>query len=97
MVGEFPELQGTMGATTPPRRASPRNVCLALEEQYRPRFAGDSLPLTKTGQALALADKIDTLVGIFAIDQKPTGTKDPFGCAAPRSGCCGSCSRAGSI
>jgi glycyl-tRNA synthetase beta chain len=51
----------------------------ALEEHYRPRFAGDALPSTKTGQAVGLADKIDTLVGIFAIEQRPTGAKDPFG------------------
>lgn len=79
LVGEFPELQGTMGRYFAAAQGEPEAVCLALEEQYLPRFAGDALPLTKTGQALALADKIDTLVGIFAIDQKPTGTKDPFG------------------
>jgi glycyl-tRNA synthetase beta chain len=54
-------------------------VSVAIEEHYRPRFAGDALPSTKIGQALSLADKIDTLVGIFAIEQRPTGTKDPFG------------------
>jgi glycyl-tRNA synthetase beta chain len=54
-------------------------LALAIEEHYRPRFAGDSLPTTKAGQAVALADKLDTLVGIFAIEQRPTGTKDPFG------------------
>jgi len=54
-------------------------VAIALEEHYMPRYAGDSLPSTKTGQAVALADKIDTLVGIFTIDEKPTGAKDPFG------------------
>jgi len=79
IVGEFPELQGTMGRHYAAAQGEPEELCLALEEQYLPRYAGDSLPLTKTGQALALADKIDTLVGIFAIDQKPTGTKDPFG------------------
>jgi glycyl-tRNA synthetase beta chain len=57
----------------------PREVSLALEEHYRPRYAGDALPATRTGQAVALADKIDTLVGIFAIEQRPTGAKDPFG------------------
>jgi glycyl-tRNA synthetase beta chain len=57
----------------------PREVALALEEHYRPRYAGDALPATRTGQAVALADKIDTLVGIFAIEQRPTGAKDPFG------------------
>ena len=56
-----------------------RELSLALEEHYLPRFAGDALPITKTGQAVALADKLDTLVGIFAIEQRPTGTKDPFG------------------
>ena len=56
----------------------PEDVATALEEQYRPRFAADQLPVSKAGQALALADRIDTLTGIFAIDQKPTGTKDPF-------------------
>jgi glycyl-tRNA synthetase beta chain len=54
-------------------------VSQAIEEHYRPRFAGDSIPRTPTGQAVALADKIDTLVGIFAIEQRPTGTRDPFG------------------
>ena len=80
MVGEFPELQGTMGryyAEADGR--SPEELCRAIEEHYRPRFAGDALPATKTGQAVALADKIDTLVGIFSIDQRPTGAKDPFG------------------
>jgi glycyl-tRNA synthetase beta chain len=79
MVGEFPELQGTMGRYYALAQGEPEELALALEEHYRPRFAGDFLPRTKTGQALALADKIDTLVGIFAIDQRPTGTKDPFG------------------
>ena len=54
-------------------------LALAIAEHYRPRFAGDALPETRTGQALSLADKIDTLVGIFAIEQRPTGAKDPFG------------------
>jgi glycyl-tRNA synthetase beta chain len=79
MVGEFPELQGTMGRYYGEAQGLPREVSLALEEHYRPRFAGDALPSTKIGQALALADKIDTLVGIFSIEQRPTGTKDPFG------------------
>jgi glycyl-tRNA synthetase beta chain len=57
----------------------PPEVSMAIEEHYRPRYAGDALPSTKIGQALSLADKIDTLVGIFAIEQRPTGTKDPFG------------------
>ena len=79
MVGEFPELQGTMGRYYAQAQGEPEELARALEEHYRPRYAGDSLPVTKTGQALALADKIDTLVGIFAIEQRPTGAKDPFG------------------
>jgi glycyl-tRNA synthetase beta chain len=79
MVGEFPELQGTMGRYYGEAQGLPHDVTLALEEHYRPRFAGDALPSTKIGQTVALADKIDTLVGIFAIEQRPTGTKDPFG------------------
>jgi glycyl-tRNA synthetase beta chain len=79
MVGEFPELQGIMGRYYAEAQGEPAELARALEEHYRPRYAGDSLPTTKTGQALALADKIDTLVGIFAIEQRPTGAKDPFG------------------
>jgi glycyl-tRNA synthetase beta chain len=79
MVGEFPELQGTMGRYYAEAQGEPAELALALEEHYRPRFAGDVLPTTRTGQALGLADRLDTLVGIFAIDQRPTGTKDPFG------------------
>jgi glycyl-tRNA synthetase beta chain len=54
-------------------------VCAAQSEQYLPRFAGDELPVTKTGMALAIADRLDTITGIFATGQKPTGTRDPFG------------------
>ncbi len=79
MVGEFPELQGIMGRYYAEAQGEPEELARALEEHYRPRYAGDALPSTKTGQALALADKLDTLVGIFAIEQRPTGTKDPFG------------------
>jgi glycyl-tRNA synthetase beta chain len=79
MVGEFPELQGIMGRYYAEAQGLPPDVSLAIEEHYRPRYAGDALPSSKIGQALALADKIDTLVGIFAIEQRPTGTKDPFG------------------
>lgn len=78
MVNEFPDLQGTMGRYYALAEGLPEEVAIALEEQYRPRFAADRLPASKAGQALALADRIDTLTGIFAIDQKPTGTKDPF-------------------
>jgi glycyl-tRNA synthetase beta chain len=79
MVGEFPELQGTMGRYYAQAQGLPHDVSLALEEHYRPRYAGDALPSTNIGRAVALADKIDTLVGIFAIEQRPTGGKDPFG------------------
>jgi glycyl-tRNA synthetase beta chain len=79
MVGEFPELQGIMGRRYAEAQGEPEELALALEEHYLPRYAGDSLPTTKTGQSLAIADKIDTLVGIFAIEQRPTGAKDPFG------------------
>ena len=79
MVGEFPELQGLMGKYYAQHDGEAPDVCAALEEQYWPRFAGDRVPETRTGIALALADKLDTLAGIFAIGQKPTGTRDPFG------------------
>jgi glycyl-tRNA synthetase beta chain len=78
MVGEFPELQGIMGRYYAQAEGLPQEIALAIEEHYRPRFAGDTIPLTKTGQAVALADKLDTLTGIFAIEQRPTGAKDPF-------------------
>jgi glycyl-tRNA synthetase beta chain len=79
MVGEFPELQGTMGRYYAAAQGESEQLALALEEHYRPRYAGDAIPTSRTGQALAVADKIDTLVGIFAIEQRPTGAKDPFG------------------
>ncbi len=78
MVQEFPKLQGTMGRHYAHHDGEPEEIAQALEEQYRPRFAGDILPTTGTGQALALADRLDTLIGIFAIGQAPTGAKDPF-------------------
>lgn len=79
MVGEFPELQGVMGRYYALHDGEPEAVAAALAEQYLPRFAGDALPTTGAGLALAVADKLDTIVGIFAIGQKPSGTKDPFG------------------
>lgn len=79
MVGEFPELQGVMGRYYALHDGEPDTVAAALGEQYLPRFAGDALPATGAGLALAIADKLDTIVGIFAIGQKPTGAKDPFG------------------
>jgi len=79
MVGEFPELQGVMGRYYALAQGESADLALAIEEHYRPRFAGDAIPATRTAQAVALADKVDTLVGIFAIEQRPSGTKDPFG------------------
>lgn len=79
MVFEFPELQGVMGRYYATHDGEPAEVAAALNEQYQPRFAGDLLPVTRTGQALAIADRLDTLTGIFAIGQPPTGDKDPFG------------------
>jgi len=79
MVGEFPALQGVMGRYYAQADGLDEALGIAIEEHYLPRFAGDSLPTTELGQALALADRIDTLVGIFAIGSVPTGDKDPFG------------------
>lgn len=78
MVQEFPELQGVMGRRYAEHDGEVHEVAVALEEHYRPRFAGDALPVTLTGQAVALADRLDTLLGIFAIGQAPSGAKDPF-------------------
>ena len=78
MVLEFPELQGIMGRYYAEQDGEPSDVAIALEEQYLPRFAADDIPHTSTGKALALADRLDTLVGIFGIGQRPTGAKDPF-------------------
>ena len=80
MVGEFPSLQGVMGQYYALHDKEDKEVALALYEQYLPQFSGDSLPETKTGTILALAERIDTLFGIFGINQKPTGVKDPFKC-----------------
>jgi glycyl-tRNA synthetase beta chain len=78
MVFEFTELQGTMGRHYARHDGEPQAVAQAIEDQYRPAHAGDKLPEGAIGQALALAEKLDTLVGIFAIGQRPSGTKDPF-------------------
>ena len=78
MVGEFPELQGTMGTYYARHDIEPADVSAAIEEHYRPRFAGDALPATPTGTCVALADKLETLVGLFGIGERPTGDKDPF-------------------
>jgi len=78
MVGEFPELQGVMGYYYALHDGEGKAIATALNEQYMPRFSGDVLPETLLGSALAIADRIDTLVGIFGINQAPTGDKDPF-------------------
>jgi len=78
MVYEFPELQGIMGRYYARHDQEPGDIAQALDEFYMPRFAGDELPSSNTGQALALAERIDTLVGIFGIGQPPSGSKDPF-------------------
>ncbi len=79
MVGEFPELQGIAGYYYARHAGEPEIVAQALNEQYMPRFAGDALPQTKMGCILALADRIDTLVGVFGVNQAPSSDKDPFG------------------
>jgi len=78
MVGEFPELQGIMGRYYARLDGENNEVAEALDEQYLPRFAGDSLPSTPSGQAVSLAEKLDTLTGLFGIGQPPSGVKDPF-------------------
>ncbi|SNS56020.1 glycine--tRNA ligase subunit beta [Pseudomonas segetis] len=78
MVGEFPEMQGIAGYYYAMHDGEPEDVALALNEQYMPRGAGAELPSTLTGAAVALADKLDTLVGIFGIGMLPTGSKDPY-------------------
>ena len=78
MVGEFPELQGIMGGYYARHEGLRDGVAIAIEDHYKPRFAGDSLPRNHTGTVLALADKLETLVGLFGIGQLPTGDKDPF-------------------
>ena len=78
LVGEYPELQGIAGTYYARLNDEPEAVAASLEEQYLPKFSGDVLPKTPIGICLALADRLDTLVGIFAIDQAPTGSKDPF-------------------
>ena len=79
MVGEFPELQGLMGRYYAEHDGEPPDVSAAIEQHYWPRFAGDALPDGPVAQSVALADKLDTLVGIWGIGLVPTGDKDPFG------------------
>ncbi|MDF7675832.1 glycine--tRNA ligase subunit beta [Neisseriaceae bacterium ESL0693] len=78
MVGEFPELQGTMGKCYALHDGEDPEVALAIEQHYQPRFAGDQLPDNRVGTAVALADKLETLVGIWGIGLIPTGDKDPY-------------------
>jgi len=78
MVNEFPDLQGIMGRYYALAEDSDVGVANAIAEHYLPRFAGDTIPTTALGMSVALADRLDSLVGIFAIGEKPTGTKDPF-------------------
>ena len=78
MVGEFPELQGTMGTYYARHDGEPEEVALACSEHYQPRFSGDETPASGVSSAVALADKLETLVGIWGIGLQPTGEKDPF-------------------
>ncbi len=78
MVGEFPELQGIMGGYYARHEGLRDGVAIAIEDHYKPRFAGDALPRNHTGTVLALADKLETLIGLFGIGQLPTGDKDPY-------------------
>ena len=79
MVGEFPDLQGTMGRYYALSDGEPQAVADAIGEHYQPRFAGDALPDSEAGRILAMADRLDTLAGIFTIGKKPSGNRDPFG------------------
>ena len=79
MVGEFPELQGTMGSIYAEKQQKPQEVARAIDEQWMPRGEEAPLPETLTGTVLSLADKIDNLLGFFAVDLKPTSSSDPFG------------------
>ncbi|MFN3855184.1 MAG: glycine--tRNA ligase subunit beta [Phreatobacter sp.] len=78
VVGEFPELQGLMGRKYAALQGEPESVCIAIEDHYRPQGPSDRVPTNKVAVAVALADKLDTLTGFWAIDEKPTGSKDPF-------------------
>ncbi|MCP3851966.1 MAG: glycine--tRNA ligase subunit beta [Gammaproteobacteria bacterium] len=78
MVNEFPDLQGIMGRYYASKDGEDDSVALALDEQYMPRFSGDQTPSSETGQALSIAERIDTLMGIFSLGQIPSGDKDPF-------------------
>jgi hypothetical protein len=79
MVGEFPELQGTMGAYYALASGEPGEVAAAIGSHYQPRYSGDQLPTDAAGRVVSIADRLDTLVGVFAAGQRPTGNRDPFG------------------
>jgi glycyl-tRNA synthetase beta chain len=79
MVGEFPELQGVMGRYYALASGEDPAVAAAIEEHYLPRFSGDSIPASSAGQVVSIADRLDTLTGIFAAGMRPSGNKDPFG------------------
>ncbi len=78
MVGEFPELQGVMGGYYARHDGQSEAIAFAVEDHYRPRFSGDALPRNQVGIVVALADKLETLVGLFGVGDKPSGDKDPF-------------------
>ena len=78
MVGEFPELQGIMGGYYARHDGLDDSIAVAIEDHYRPRFAGDALPRNDVALVVALADKLETLIGMFGIGNLPTGDRDPF-------------------
>jgi glycyl-tRNA synthetase beta chain len=78
MVGEFPELQGIMGRYYALNEKISAEVAFAIEDHYKPRFSGDTIPRNTIGDIVAIADKIETLIGLFSIGEKPSGEKDPF-------------------
>jgi len=79
MVGEFPELQGVMGHYYALNQGESQSFSQAIEDHYKPRFSGDTLPKDSLGDCMALAEKIETLISLFSINEKPSGEKDPFG------------------
>lgn len=88
MVIEFPELQGIMGRYYAQHDGEAGNVCSAIQEQYLPRFSGDVLPETQAGQLLSIADKLDNIVGCFALGVQPTGSQDPYALRRQALGIC---------
>ena len=88
MVGEFPELQGVMGEYYALHDGESADVATAIRQHYRPRFADDTLPDSIIGICVALADKLETIVGLFGVGEQPTGDKDPFGLRRQAVGSC---------